>query len=251
MTNMQDDDFDLQEGLVDEFDLEDFDSSPQPVSPIQELAQIVAASTPPITADAPSNAALWAEMSATQTLYQNRLEELAKTDPILSKLQSKDYGIKVNTTPYMKAKEGASKVFIAIIDHILTRSGAEKTQTAIRKYVAETYPSHSIPKDWTKPLPAWAVKKVKRRIQNSPAPISNIQFPKAVTLSQLHKAASAAMERHKTGVLTFWPVVEVGDANILINGIAFPIGANKVKGETYKQVRASMSKLLQALSSGK
>ena len=248
MHNMQDDDFDLTECIAGEFDLEDFDSSPQPVSPIQELAQTVAASLPPITADAPSNAARWAEMSAMQTRYQERLEELAKTDPILSKLKSKDYGIKVNAIPYRKAKEGASKVFVAIINHILTRSGAEKTQTAIRKYVAETYPSHSIPKDWTKPLPPWAIKKVKERIQNSAAPISNIQLPKAVTLSQLHKAAAAAMERHKTGVLTFRPVVEVSDANILINGIAFPIGANKVKGEIYKQVRAPLPKFLQALS---
>ena len=109
------------------------------------------------------------------------------------------------------------------------------------------FPSHTMPKDWTKPLPAWAVKKARERIQNSAAPISNIQLPKAVTLSQLHKAAAATMERHKNGVLTFRPVVEVSATSIVINGIAFSIGENKVKGRTYKQVRVSMPELLQAL----
>ena len=138
-------------------------------------------------------------------------------------------------------------MFEAIIDHILTQSGAVQKQTEIRNYVAERYPSHSIPKDWTKPLPLWAIKKVKERIRNSAAPISNIQLPKAVTLSQLHKAAAAAMERHKTGVQTFRPVVEVSDTSIVINGTAFSIGENKVKGRVYRQVRVSMSELLQAL----
>ena len=116
-----------------------------------------------------------------------------------------------------------------------------------RSYVAERYPSHSVPKDWTKPLRPWAIKKVKERIQNSEAPISNIQLPKAVTLSQLHNAAAATMERHKNGVLTFRPIIEVSDTSIVINGIAFSIGENKVKGRTYKQVRVSMPELLQAL----
>lgn len=151
----------------------------------------------------------------------------------------------------MKAKQGTSEVYQAIIDHILTQSGAEKSQTEIRHHVAKRYPSHRMPQDWTKPLPAWAVKKIKQRIQNSAAPISNIYLPKGVTLSQLHKAARAAMERHKTGVQTFRPVVEVNDTSILVNGVAFPVGDNKVKGGTYKYLRAPMSKLLLALTLAK
>ena len=247
MPSIRDDDFDPAECIADEFDLEDFAPPSPPASLSQELLQIVAASTPPIIAAAPSNAALRSEMNTAKTSVQNRIKDLMQSDPILSKFKNKNYGIQVNATPYMKAKEGTSKVFEAIIDHILTQSGAVQKQTEIRNYVAERYPSHSIPKDWTKPLPLWAIKKVKERIRNSAAPISNIQLPKAVTLSQLHKAAAAAMERHKTGVQTFRPVVEVSDTSIVINGTAFSIGENKVKGRVYRQVRVSMSELLQAL----
>lgn len=250
MPSIRDDDFDPAECLV-EFDLEELNPSPSPVSPIQELAQSVAASIPPITADAPSNAVRWKEMGNAQARAQKRLNELAKNDPVLSRIANEHYGMRFEAAPFMKAKEGASKVYKAIIDHILTQSGAVKSQTEIRNYVAERYPSHTVPKDWTKPLPPWAIKKVKERIQNSAAPISNIQTPKAVTLSQLHKAAAAAMERHKTGTQTFKPVVEVSDTRILINGVAFPVGNNKVKGETYKYLRAPMPKLVEALASAK
>lgn len=253
MSSIQDDDFDPAECIADEFDLEDFDSSPQPVSPIQELAQTVAASISPIIADASSNAALWSEMNAAKTSIQNRIKDLMQSDPILSKFKNKNYGIQVNATPYMKAKEGTSKVFAAIIDHILTQSGAVQKQTEIRKYVAERYPSHSVPKDWRRPLPAWAIKKVKERIRNSAAPISNIRLPTAVTLSQLHKAAAAAMERHKNGVLTFRPVFEIGENSVIINGVVFPIKINKVKGGMYqyKYMNAQMPALLQALELGR
>ena len=84
--------------------------------------------------------------------------------------------MRFEAAPFMKAKEGKGKVYQAIIDHILTQSGAVKSQTQIRSYVAEMFPSHTMPKDWTKPLPAWAVKKARERIQNSAAPISNIKL---------------------------------------------------------------------------
>lgn len=253
MTNMKDDDFDIEECQVKavEFDFEELDPSPPPLSPIQELAQSVTASSPPITADAPSNTARWKEMGNAQAYAQKRLNELVKNDPELSCIANEHYGMRFEAAPFMRAKPGASKVFTAIINHILTQSGAVESQTRIRSHVAEMFPSHTVPKDWTKPLPAWAVKKAKERIQNSAAPISNVQLPKAVTLSKLHSAARAAMERNKTGAQTFSPVVEVSDTSLVINGVAFSIGENKVKGETYKQVRVSISKLLQALASAK
>jgi len=251
MQNIQDDDFDLEECIV-KFSLDESDTSSHPVSPFQEIAQSVAAHVPPIIAAPPSNAAIWAEMNTAKISVQNRIKSLMQSDPILSKYESKHYGFQVNATPFMKAKEGSSKVFRAIISHILTRSGAVKSQTEIRSYVAERFPGHSVPKDWTKPLPTWAIKKVKQSIQNSVAPISNIQLPKEVTLSRLHKAAGAAMERHKTGVQTFRPVVEVSDTSIVVNGVAFPISINKSKDGVYKykQLRiSSISSLLQALNS--
>ena len=248
MPSIQDDDFDPAECIVDEFDLEEFNPSPSPASPIQELAQSVAASIPPITADAPSGAERWKEMGNAQARAQKRLNELVRSDPELSCIANEHYGMRFEAAPFMKAKEGKGKVYQAIIDHILTQSGAVKSQTQIRSYVADMFPSHTMPKDWTKPLPAWAVKKAKERTQNSAVPISNIQLPKAVTLSQLHTAARAAMERHKIGAQTFKPVVQVSETAVVINGVAFPISNNKVKGETYKQVRTSMPRLLEALS---
>lgn len=250
MPSIQEDDFDPA-ACIAEFDFEELVPSSQPVSPIQELAQSVAASLTPITAAAPSGAERWKEMGNAQARAQKRLNELVRSDPELSCIANEHYGMRFEAAPFMKAKEGKGKVYQAIIDHILTQSGAVKSQTQIRSYVADMFPSHTMPKDWTKPLPAWAVKKAKERIQNSAVPISNIQLPKAVTLSQLHTAARAAMERHKTGAQTFKPVVQVSDTALVINGVAFPISNNIVKGEAYKQVRASLPKLLQALASGK
>ena len=247
MPSIQEDDFDPA-ACIAEFDLEELVPSSQPVSPIQELAQSAAASLTPITAPAPSGAERWREMGNAQARAQKRLNELVRNDPELSCIANEHYGMRFEAAPFMKAKEGKGKVYQAIIDHILTQSGAVKSQTQIRSYVADMFPSHTIPKDWTKPLPAWAVKKVRERIQNSAAPISNVQLPKAVTLSQLHTAAKAAMERHKTGAQTFKPVVQVSETAVVINGVAFPISNNKVKGETYKQVRTSMPRLLEALS---
>ena len=247
MPSIQEDDFDPA-ACSAEFDFEELVPSSQPVSPIQELAQSVAASLTPITAAAPSGAERWKEMGNAQARAQKRFNELVRSDPELSCIANEHYGMRFEVAPFMKAKEGKGKVYQAIIDHILTQSGAVKSQTQIRSYVADMFPSHTMPKDWTKPLPAWAVKKAKERIQNSAVPISNIQLPKAVTLSQLHTAARAAMERHKTGAQTFKPVVQVSDTAVVINGVAFPISNNKVKGETYKQVRTSMPRLLEALS---
>ena len=247
MPSTQDDDFDPEEYIA-EFDLEELVPSSQPVSPIQELAQSAAASLTPITAAAPSGAERWKQMGNAQARAQKRLNELVKNDPELSCIANEHYGMRFEAAPFMKAKEGKGKVYQAIIDHILTQSGAVKSQTQIRNYVADMFPSHTMPKDWTKPLPAWAVKKARECIQNSATPISNIQLPKAVTLSQLHTAARAAMERHKIGAQTFKPVVQVSETAVVINGVAFPISNNKVKGETYKQVRTSMPRLLEALS---
>ena len=250
MPSIQEDDCDPA-ACSAEFDFEELVPSSQPVSPIQELAQSVAASLKPITAAAPSGAERWKEMGNAQARAQKRLNELVKNDPELSCIANEHYGMRFKAAPFMKAKEGKGKVYQAIIDHILTQSGAVKSQTQIRSYVADMFPSHTMPNDWTKPLPAWAVKKARERIQNSAAPISNIQLPKAITLSQLHKAAAAALERHKTGVLAFSPVVEVSDTRILINGVAFSVGDNKVKGKAYKYLRAPMPELLKALTLAK
>ncbi len=252
MPNTQDDDFDFKQ-LIVEFDPGKLDPSLQPVSPMQELVQSVAAPLPPITAAAPSNASVRADMNATKIRFQNRIKDLMQSDPILSEGKSEHYGIQVNVAPFMKGKEGSSKVFTAIINHILTPSGAVKSQTQIRSYVAEMFPSHTMPRDWTKPLLPWAATKIRQCIQGSAAPISNIQLPKVVTLSLLHKAAAAAVERHKTGVQEFRPVVEVSENSVIINGVVFPIKVNKVQGGiyNYKHMQAQMPALLQALELGR
>ena len=252
MPNTRDDGFDLKQ-LIVEFDPGKLHFSPQPLPPMQELVPSVAASIPPITADSPSNASVRADMNAAKTSVENRMKVLMQSDPILCQYKSEHYGIQVNAAPFMKGKEGSGKVFTAIIDHILTQSGAVKSQAQIRSYVAEMFPSHTMPRDWTKPLLPWAATKIRQRIQGSAAPISNIQLPKVVTLSLLHKSAAAAIERHKTGVQKFRPVVEVSENSVIINGVVFPIKVNKVQGGiyNYKHMQAQMPTLLQALELGR
>ena len=94
MQSIQDDDFDHEE-CIEEFDLEECDPALSSASPIQEMAQSVAASLASITATAPSHAALRAEMNAANTSVQNRIRELMQSDPILSKFKNKSYGIQV------------------------------------------------------------------------------------------------------------------------------------------------------------
>ena len=101
MPSIQDDDFDPAECIA-EFNLEDFDSPPQPVSPIQELAQSVAASLTPITAAAPSGAERWKEMGNAQARAQKRLNELVRSDPELSCIANEHYGMRFEAAPFSR-----------------------------------------------------------------------------------------------------------------------------------------------------
>lgn len=239
---------------VGELDLEiaedegaDDSEQPQELSWVSVLSQAAEAATP-IVATTPPVPSIWTTANARKKALDDRLKVLMQTDPELSALKSKGFTLEVNTTVRIKAQPGASKLYRSIVEHILTTAGAVKTQTQIQKYIGERYPNNIVPKDWTKPLAPWAVAKLRQDILSAGAPMSTIKLPKVVTLSSLHKAAASAVERHKTGVLTFRPIVQVSDTSVVINGVAFKISQNRVKEKTYRGVRTSMDSLIEALT---
>lgn len=235
----------------DELDLDPLDSNESLVHcPILELAQradLTAESH--VQASAPYEPSLGAKMLSEQMEAQKLLDALLKSNHDKFGSSDKRIILQFQVKASIRAKPGADKVYNAIIVSILTPAGAVATQTAIQANVKQQFPSHSVPKDWTKPLPAWAVKKIEERIRGSAAPICDIVLPKKTSLSQLHKAAAAAVERYKTGTQTFKPLIEVGESSVVINGVPFKIGQNKVKGGVYEYVRLPVSTLLEALDS--
>lgn len=186
-----------------------------------------------------------------QAHAQKQIDAFVKDNPDKFTFKEERIALRIEAKSFIKAQPGGAKVYKALIEHILTPSAAVKKQGSIRSYIEQQFPSHSVTKDWTKPLPPWAIQKIKDRIQGSAAPIGTIKLPKKCTLNQLHKAAAAAVERHKTGAQTFRPIVEVTEDSVIINGAPFPIGLNKGKKATYEYARLPLPKLMEALSAGK
>lgn len=145
---------------------------------------------------------------------------------------------------------GAGKVMDAILAQILTPTGAAGTQTAIRSRVAAMFPSLPIPKDWTKPLPAWAIGKLKRRLGSCGTPFSSMKPVAGWSLSALHREAKAAMAHAEDGCVTFKAEVALGDGVVTINGVSFKIQDNIVKGVPYPATRIPLARLREALMRG-
>lgn len=149
----------------------------------------------------------------------------------------------------IKGSKGQSKVYEELIARILTVAGAMETQTAIRLAVEKMLPEHAVPKDWTKPLPAWARKTLQSRIYGMGKPFSNIKISSGTSLSSLHKAAKAAVQRQQEGVETFRPIITISDDALTINGKAWAISNTQSKtasGKTYsyRHARVNIDELL-------
>lgn len=147
----------------------------------------------------------------------------------------------------IRAGRGATQVYNAIIERILTPTGAREKQVAIRNFVEGVYPSFSVSRDWTRPLPSWAVKKLKERIYSSAAPFNKIHINPGISLSELHRLAAAAIEKDETGTLNFSAKICVADDKIFINNKPFAITVNPVGARQYRTVRLNVDSLLTAL----
>jgi len=142
---------------------------------------------------------------------------------------------------------GSGAVIDAIIACILTPTGAQETQTAIRLRVAANHADKAVPKDWTKPLPAWAILKLKTRVQCSGAPFTGLKPSANWTLAKLHREAKAAMLKEKSGVLTGSIEACLAANDVVINGTSYKVSVSRTQGKEYGYVRIPVDAFRDAL----
>lgn len=191
--------------------------------------------------------------SRNETQARLRLDIAAFKESIRVKYGRMEHlAIKVDASATVSIKKqndaDAGNVYGEIISRILTAEGAMQSQADIRRHVQPLVPSQSVPRDWNKPLPVWAVRKVQDHIFGMGAPMSTIRPGKGWSLNDLHKAARTAVEKHKTGCNTYKVTVTLTDETVIVNGTPFRIGTNKVAKETYPQLRVPMRRLIEAIT---
>ena len=142
---------------------------------------------------------------------------------------------------------GSGAVIDAIIACILTPTGAQQTQTAIRLRVAANHPDKAVPKDWTKPLPAWAILKLKTRVQGSGVPFTGLKPSANWSLARLHREAKAAILKEKSGALAGPIEVCLAANSVVINGTSYKVSVSRTRGKEYGYVRIPVDALRDAL----
>lgn len=153
--------------------------------------------------------------------------------------------VKVGVKPSvsMKPQPGSNQVMQALIDTILTRVGAESSQTVIREKVQAQFPQHAVTKNWTALLPDWATKKIRKRLCTLAPPFDQLKLPSKLSLSTLHKATKSAWSMHQTGTYRGRAQIEISKDTLIINGQPFKISLNKSKGHTYPIARVNVDVL--------
>jgi len=157
----------------------------------------------------------------------------------------------VNLRVGVKGPPGSAAVYNSIIDKILTPSLAVGTQTAIRNAVVQQFPTFSVPKDWSKPLPKWAVRRIEKRLRSVGYPFLHVKVSRSETLASLHRQASASVKRSETGSVLYSAAIEVMADRVLVNGQSFKLSTTRsAKKAEYQYVRLPIGKLTDALQSG-
>ena len=146
-----------------------------------------------------------------------------------------------------KSKPGASKVLMALIDLILTRTGAAMTQTNCRTKVHAMHPDHAMFKDWTKPLPKWARERVGKLIATTNPAIAGIKVKSKTSLRDIHNAAKAAYAGASGEGLEFKAKITVHPDCVVINDTRIMLSINNSNGKAYTTLRISRAALLNAL----
>lgn len=146
-----------------------------------------------------------------------------------------------------KALPGASKVLLRLIDRIITSTGAAETQAALRDAVRAEFPEHSFSKDWTRPLPAWAIKHANDQISKSAGPFTSLKVKAPTTLSELHKQAAAAVTLAAGGEQKFQATVTITAKHVFVNGEKFSITDSVSAGRIYRTARIRIDSLTKAL----
>lgn len=174
---------------------------------------------------------------------QKYLADLIQSNPAL--YEGLNLSLTVESRP--KSKPGAFKILLALIDLVLTPSGAAMTQTDCRNQIHTNYPDHAMFKDWTKPLPKWALEHAAKRITNSVPAIASIKINGKTSLRDIHNAAKAAFASSRGEGLEFKAKITVHPDCVLINDTRIKLNINKSNGSEYATLRITRAALLTAL----
>lgn len=93
------------------------------------------------------------------------------------------------STVIPQGKPGTAQFYTMLLQRILSPLGASETQTEIAEALLKIDPRHTAPKDWNKPIPSWALKKLRTLITNSVPPFDSIRVTSKTTLASLHATA--------------------------------------------------------------
>ncbi len=174
---------------------------------------------------------------------QKYLENLIQSNPGTYE----GWNLRLTLEARPKSKPGAFKVLLALIDLVLTPSGAAMTQTQCRAKVHTMYPDHAVFKDWTKTLPNWAIVHASKRIASSTPSISAIKVTSKTTLRDLHNSIRASLANANGQGQAFSAKVEICAESVTVNGKVFRLAKNICKGKEYTTLRVNVDALLTAL----
>jgi hypothetical protein len=140
--------------------------------------------------------------------------------------------------------EGQGAMLVRLLQVVLNPASASRTQEECREIVAAAFPNHAVYKNWTKPLPSWAVARAKSILAGSSPPVSSLKIKAGVTLKDLHNAVRAAVEGHEVEAKV---IVTITTDAVVVNGHRFKRTVNRAKGKEYSIVRMAIPVLESAL----
>jgi hypothetical protein len=143
----------------------------------------------------------------------------------------------------VQSEPGHGRVDVtAIIRAILSPAGARKSQVQIRLEL-EAHGT-AVYKNWARPLPHWAIKKLPDHLTQAGEPFSRINLAGVRSLSDLWRAAGAAVLMHGKQPLKLRTSLLVEEGRVLIGDESFKISPNINKGRDYPFIRIPIEKLL-------
>lgn len=133
------------------------------------------------------------------------------------------------------------RTYEQIIQRILTPEGARETQAAINAHIRKSNPESPSLKDWTKPMPKFAIESLRKKIQASEAPFNQIRITSKTTLADLHRKAARLLAKEGVEIKT---TMLITSDRVFIGDKSWRIGKATANGQTYRRINIRVDRLL-------
>jgi hypothetical protein len=141
-----------------------------------------------------------------------------------------------------KSNGSTRRTYEQIIQRILSREGASETQTAISAQIQKRNPDSPPLKDWTKPMPKFAIESLRKKIQAAERPFNELRITSKTTLAALHRKAASLLANE--GVQIKATILITSD-RVFIGDKSWRIGKATANGQTYRRINIRVDHLLQ------